>query len=101
LVTADTFKRGFQKGLETLWELTKVVVPVYTVITFLKYTPVIDWISQACAPFMKFIGLPGEASVVLVAGKLINLYAALGGNLFPGVDIQGNYHSCGNAPFIP
>jgi len=78
LVGAGTFKRGFHKGITTLWELTKVVVPVYAVITFFKYTPVLDWIAGICAPFMQFLGLPGEASVVLVLGKLINLYAALG-----------------------
>ena len=78
MVTVDTFKRGFHKGIASLWELTKVVVPVYTLITFLKYTPVLDWVAGVCEPFMKFLGLPGESSVVLVAGKLINLYAALG-----------------------
>ena len=78
MVTVDTLKRGFHKGITSLWELTKVVVPVYTLITFLKYTPVLDWVARVCEPFMKFLGLPGESSVVLVAGKLINLYAALG-----------------------
>lgn len=78
MVTADTLKRGLYKGITTLWELTKVVVPVYTVITFLKYTPVLDWIAGISAPLMKYLGLPGEASLVLVLGKLINLYAAVG-----------------------
>lgn len=78
MVTADTFKRGLIKGFTTLWELTKVVVPVYIAVTFLKYTPVLEHVATLFEPFMKYLGLPGEASLVLVLGKLINLYAAIG-----------------------
>ncbi|NLT94292.1 MAG: nucleoside recognition protein, partial [Clostridia bacterium] len=37
-------KLGIKDGLETTWELAKVIVPVYFIITFLKYTPVIKWL---------------------------------------------------------
>ncbi|MGB9905668.1 MAG: nucleoside recognition domain-containing protein [Desulfotomaculales bacterium] len=78
VVTADTFKRGFAKGFSTTWELTKVVLPVYVLVTFLKYTPVLGWVTGACAPVMRVFGLSGEAAVPLVLGKVLNLYAALG-----------------------
>jgi len=71
-------KRGLLKGLDTTWKLTKVVVPVYFFVTFLKYTPALDRIAEACAPFMSVLGLPGEASIAIVLGNFINLYAAIG-----------------------
>ena len=74
----NSAKNGFMRGLTTLWSLTKIVVPVYFFVTFLKMTPILDHISNWVAPAMNLIGLPGEASVVLVLGNFINLYAAIG-----------------------
>ncbi|SFQ94986.1 nucleoside recognition domain-containing protein [Desulfoscipio geothermicus] len=78
MITAATWKRGLQKGILTTWHLARVIVPVYLVVTLLKYTPVMGWIAGLFAPVMRFFGLPGEASLVLVLGKLLNIYAALG-----------------------
>ncbi|SHI90928.1 nucleoside recognition domain-containing protein [Desulfofundulus thermosubterraneus] len=78
MITVSTVKRGLHKGFYTTWELTKVVVPVYIVVTFLKYTPAMDFIARFCEPAMKILGLPGEASIVLVLGNLLNIYAAIG-----------------------
>lgn len=75
---ADSIKSGLEKGLLTLWKLTKIVVPVYFLITFLKMTTILDIISAWFEPAMSLIGLPGEASVVLVLGNIVNLYAAIG-----------------------
>lgn len=74
----DSGKRGFKKGLITLWTLTKIVVPVYFFVTFLRMTPLLDIISTWAEPGMRLIGLPGEASLVLVLGNFINLYAGIG-----------------------
>lgn len=74
----NSIKKGFEKGLITLWSLTKIVVPVYFFITFLKMTPMLDIISNWLTPAMSLIGLPGEASIVLVLGNFVNLYAAIG-----------------------
>ncbi|MCL6449396.1 MAG: nucleoside recognition protein [Armatimonadetes bacterium] len=78
MLSAETFKRGLHKGLFTLWEMTKIVIPVYLAVTFFKYTPVLDWIIKACAPLMHLFGLSGEAAVPLVLGNVLNLYAAIG-----------------------
>lgn len=78
MITADTFKRGLNKGLTTTWELAKVVIPVYILVTFLKHTPALGWLAAACAPAMSLLGLPGEASLAIVLGNVLNLYAAIG-----------------------
>lgn len=78
MITLDTFKRGFVNGFKTLWLLSRVLVPVYLLITLIRLTPLIDWISVAFKPIMFLFGLPGEAAIVLVLGNTLNMYAALG-----------------------
>lgn len=78
MVTFDTLKRGFINGLKTLWILSKVLVPVYLIVTLIGMTPIIDFISVLFRPLMFLFGLPGEAAIVLVLGNSLNLYAALG-----------------------
>ncbi|MDR7857013.1 MAG: nucleoside recognition domain-containing protein [Tissierella sp.] len=74
----ESTKKGFKKGLITLWRLTKIIVPVYFFITFLKMTPLLGYISSWFEPAMKLLGLPGEASLALVIGNFVNLYAGIG-----------------------
>lgn len=78
MVLVSTIKQGFHNGIKVTWELTQVVVPVYVLVTILKYTPVLPWISEHMEPVMHLVGLPGEASVPLVLGYLVNIYAAIG-----------------------
>jgi len=74
----DSCKRGFKKGLITLWKLTKIIVPVYFFVTFLEVSGILGIISKWFGPVMGLLGLPGEASIVLVLGNCINLIAAIG-----------------------
>lgn len=53
------------------------MVPVYAVITLLKLTSALDYISGAFEPFMLYFGLPGDSAIAFVTGSFINLYAAL------------------------
>lgn len=78
MISLDTFKRGFINGFKTLWLLSKILIPVYLIITLIRLTPLIDWISVVFKPLMFLFGLPGEAAIVLVLGNTLNLYAAIG-----------------------
>jgi spore maturation protein SpmB len=78
VITRDTWKRGSADGFKTALGLLKVILPVFTVIKVLEHTPAIVWISQVFDPFMRFVGLPGEAALAVVTGMLFNFYAALG-----------------------
>jgi len=73
-----TLRDGTGKGLKTTWTLAKVIVPIYIIVTILKYTPVIGWIAILFEPVMQLFGLPGEAAIAVVMGNLLNIYAALG-----------------------
>lgn len=73
-----TIINGLKSGLNTTWILAKIMIPVYFVVTILKHTFLLEYISNLFIPFMNILGLPGEAAIVLVLGNVINLYAALG-----------------------
>ena len=74
----ESGKRGLKKGIFTLWRLTKIIVPVYFFVTFLRLSGILNIISIWFGPVMGILGLPGEASIVLVLGNCINLIAAIG-----------------------
>ncbi|MFZ5942492.1 MAG: nucleoside recognition domain-containing protein [Bacillota bacterium] len=71
------FKLGLKDGVETTWELAKVIVPVYFVITFLKYTPFIDWLVSFFQPVTLLLGLPGEAAMPIVIANALTVYPAI------------------------
>jgi len=88
MITTSTIVRGLRSGLSITWELSKVIIPVYFIITFLKYTPVLNWIADLMVPIMTIVGLPGETSLPLVIGYTLNLYAAIGALLPLGLDTR-------------
>jgi spore maturation protein SpmB len=78
LITAKTWKNGFENGLKTSLLLLKVIIPVFALIKVLEHTPLIAWISHFCDPLMRFVGLPGGAALAVVTGMFLNFYAAIG-----------------------
>ena len=70
----DSVKTGIKKGLETIWLLSKTIVPVYILVTVLNHTPVIGWITALFKPLMRVFNLPGEAAIVLVIGNILDTY---------------------------
>lgn len=72
------FRRGITNGLQITLELAKAVVPVYFIVTFLKYTAFFELTSNWCQGFLGYLGLPGEAALPLVIGNVLNLYPAIG-----------------------
>jgi hypothetical protein len=81
-----TLLSGLKKGLDSFWQLMKMVAPVYTGICILRATPVLDWFANFCAPAMKYFGLPGESALALIVGNLVNLYASIG--VIAGLKLQ-------------
>jgi spore maturation protein SpmB len=71
-------QRGLLTGLRTAWSLGKIIFPITLITTVLGYTPLIGWLSERLSPFMRYIGLPGEAAIPLLIGNMLNLYAPLG-----------------------
>lgn len=81
MLTKNTFIKGIKNGIYVTWDLAKIIMPVYFAITFLRYTPVLPWVSKHMEPLMGWFGLPGEASLAIVMGYFLNIYAAIGAML--------------------
>ncbi|MEO0079898.1 MAG: hypothetical protein ABIK44_04390 [candidate division WOR-3 bacterium] len=73
-----TIGTGAWRGTRAFLKLMMVVGPVYTVMTILKFTPVLGMFANFMAPYMRFFRLPGEAAMALILGNFINIYASLG-----------------------
>lgn len=77
-VNGKMIAKGTRVGLETTWELAKIVVPTAMLVTIFKASGLLDIITDFFAPYMGLFGLSGEAAVVLFSGYFVNLYAAAG-----------------------
>lgn len=73
-----TIKKGFFVGLKTTWTLGKIIFPVTLIVTLLQYTPILDWVIRWISPLMGWFGLSGDATIPLVLGNFLNLYAGIG-----------------------
>jgi hypothetical protein len=71
-------KLGVLAGLQTFWDLAKVMIPAYGITLALQHLGVIGWLSDLARPLMTALGLPGDAAVPLVVGYVLNIYAAVG-----------------------
>lgn len=78
----------FKRVLATIWTavlagirstllLARIMVPVSLVISLLDWIGMLTRIADWLAPVMGFLGLPGEAVLVLAGSVLFNVYGAL------------------------
>lgn len=67
--------------------LMRIMIPVYIFITVISHTPLLGLISEFSRPAMAWLGLPGEAVVVILLGNIINLYGAIGA--ISGLELTG------------
>jgi hypothetical protein len=69
---------GLKAGLQTFWELARVMIPAYGITLVLERLGVIQWLAHLARPLMALLGLPGDAAVPLMVGYVLNIYAAVG-----------------------
>lgn len=87
----ETWRKGILKGLETTWTLGKIIFPITLIVSILKYTPVIDFLSDSLQPVMGIFGLSGESAIILVLGNILNLYAGIGTMLTMDLTVKEAY----------
>jgi hypothetical protein len=81
----ELFINTAKVSLKISWMLVKVYIPLSILTTFLKFSGFFEWLSPLLSPFMKLLGLPGEASISLVAGFFGNVYAGVA--TIPALDL--------------
>jgi hypothetical protein len=75
---AGDLRRGVVAGLESFWDLAKVMVPAYFLALSLQEFGAVKVLARVAAPAMGLLGLPGDAALPLMLGYFLNLYAAIG-----------------------
>ena len=81
----ELLKKTSIVSLKISWLLVKIYIPLSILTTFLKFSGFFEWLSPFLSPFMKLLGLPGEASISLVAGFFGNVYAGVA--TIPALDL--------------
>lgn len=57
--------------------MVKIMVPTIVLVQILRAAGILEILSSAAAPFMKYFGLPGEAALALITGAVVNIYACI------------------------
>ncbi len=66
-----------RKGLGAAWSILIIMVPVSFGMTMLQFTGLLEHLNWILAPVMAVFSLPPEASMALIVGALINIYAGI------------------------
>lgn len=71
-------KRGVAKSMQLLLLLTKIIIPVSCLVAVLDYFGIVHQVAVFFTPAMDLFGLPGEATIALLLGIFVSIYASLG-----------------------
>ncbi len=74
----ELIKNGLKNGLNVTLKIVPYIIPTYIFVDYFKNTTFFYNIGDFFKPLMLLMGLPPEASIVLLSGFMINLYAAIG-----------------------
>jgi len=88
MVLANATKKGLLNGVRLTYDIAKIIIPIYIAMSFLEAIGVLEMVALAAEPLMSLFGLPGELSLALVLGNVLNIYAALGVIVAVGVDAK-------------
>ena len=78
-------RQGLRKTLATTVLMTKIIIPVTIMVVALEKLELLNGMARFFSPFLKYFGLPGEASLPLLLGFFVNIYAALGAIVILGL----------------
>ncbi|NOZ83487.1 MAG: nucleoside recognition protein [Epsilonproteobacteria bacterium] len=73
----NEIRSGFKKGAAISLKIVAYTFPLYVLVDVLNQLGIVTKVGKLFSPFMRLIGLPGGASIVLISGFLLNLYAAI------------------------
>lgn len=79
-------KKGLFNGFQVTYQMAKIIIPIYIILGFLEALGILNKIAILAEPVMDLVGLPGELSLALVLGNVLNNYAAIG--VIAAVDIN-------------
>jgi len=74
---SDAWRASYPNALKIAWWMIRLTVLVSVGVEVLRYFGIIDWMSEFLSPVFRYVGLPGEASLIFLTGYFVNVYASL------------------------
>jgi hypothetical protein len=71
------FNQSYKPALKTIKWLLTLMIPISLGVKLLEYAGILVILAEYTAPFVKMLGLRGEAALVLLSGGLLNIYSAI------------------------
>ncbi len=71
------FKGALKPALHSIRFLLTIMLPVSLFVLILDYSGLLYYAALGMNPVMKLIGLPGEASLVIISSFFLNIYSAI------------------------
>lgn len=72
-----SIQESLKTSLKSSLIILKLVVPIYILADVLFYYNILEYITFIFEPITSFLSLPSEASLAIVSGVFLNLYAAI------------------------
>jgi hypothetical protein len=70
-------KTAMGPSFKTIRWLLSIMLPVSLGVKLLEYAGILQWLADMIKPVFAFWGLPGESSLVILSGALLNIYSAI------------------------
>jgi len=71
------YAQTLQTSLKSTWIILKLIIPIYILADILFYYNLLENIAFIVEPITTMIGLPPEASLSIISGMFLNVYAAI------------------------
>jgi hypothetical protein len=70
-------KQALTASTKTVWLIIRITLPVSLAVALLDWLGAIEAVAGLLDPVMVYVGLPGEASLVLLSSAFLNIYSAI------------------------
>lgn len=71
------YKETLKTSLQSTWIILKLIIPIYIIADILFYYNLLEYIAFLVEPITTIIGLPAEASLAIISGMFLNVYASI------------------------
>jgi len=71
------YAQTLQTSLKSTWIILKLIIPIYILADILFYYNLLENIAFIVEPITTMIGLPPEASLSIISGMFLNVYASI------------------------
>lgn len=88
MIMINAIRKGLLQGIYVTYDIAKIIVPIYIILSFLNAVGILHQIAVLAEPIMALVGLPGEMSLALVLGNVLNIYGAIGVIVAIGIDMK-------------